>query len=412
MKKRSGCDIRCSAADKHRRRWPGVSPTSCASDSRENWYKSGARQVLVIPGLAISLMQRMEMSVRSRELISAVLLLVTTFLINVDQAEAQLRWRVSVKFVLDSNGNRAATGDINTDAEINAKFDAANEYLASTLACDLSCNGIDQIRGTRDPRGYSFLITEIVDVPGVSQWFTAPIGEATADGVEDAALADPETYSWRTDAINVYILGTMASGYCSSPGTDSIIIIGQELADENTPFHECGHFFDLCHTHGCSISSDCTDGVSACDDDVSDTLLDNSEWDTCEQTAIGNFGVSYTSLAAQQQLQVDETVNNLMGYHDDRCVLTPDQLDRMTDASNGPRFNVATGRTRFVDHDAGGTQSGSSAEPFSSIGSGLAAAADGDIVLIRAGTYAEMLAPISQQVYLRSSRGGVVIGAQ
>ena len=52
-----------------------------------------------------------------------------------------------------------------------------------------------------------------------------------------------------------------------------MVLLGQDLASPNTPFHEVGHFFNLDHTHGGGGSSpDCVTGGN---DYVDDTLPDN-----------------------------------------------------------------------------------------------------------------------------------------
>ena len=48
---------------------------------------------------------------------------------QVEDANAQLVWRVSVKFILSAGGNRPASGNINTTAEVNNQIDTANLIL-------------------------------------------------------------------------------------------------------------------------------------------------------------------------------------------------------------------------------------------------------------------------------------------
>ncbi len=106
-----------------------------------------------------------------------------------------------------------------------------------------------------------------------------------------------------------------------------------------------------------------------------------------------------------------------MSYHDpnNRNRLTPDQLDRMTDTSNGGRNNVATGFTRFVDHTSGcifpNGSSGCSflGGPYHSVGDGINAANPGDIVMVRPGNYNEPMT-ISKPLTLRATRGDATIG--
>ena len=62
-------------------------------------------------------------------------------------AQGQLKWRVSIKVVRDANGNRAddadynGGADLNTDEEIIARIDAANDVMpilqTHQSACDI-----------------------------------------------------------------------------------------------------------------------------------------------------------------------------------------------------------------------------------------------------------------------------------
>jgi hypothetical protein len=200
-----------------------------------------------------------------------------------------------------------------------------------------------------------------------------------------------------------------------------MVLIGQDLSSPNTPFHEVGHFFNLNHTHGGGgPSPDC---VTGWDDDVADTLLDNCGencpggcWDRDEianwnfPTQCGGGPCNYSSLSSGDRHRVDQVFFNLMCYRGRREVLTPGQLDRMTDHSNGPVHHVTDGRTRFVDVSAGGAiQTGSSVTPFHAVGSGLSSADPGDIVLMRPGVYDEVMT-IDQDVTLRATRGDAQIG--
>jgi len=128
--------------------------------------------------------------------------------------------------------------------------------------------------------------------------------------------------------------------------------------------------------------------------------------------AQGAFGAVYASLNSEQQWRVDNTWNNIMSYHPAATltVLTADQLDFEADASNGPRFNVATGRTRFVDRNGNaGNQQGTSTLPFVTVLSGVNAAADRDVVQVRPGNYNEPGA-YTRPVTLRATRGAATIG--
>jgi hypothetical protein len=353
-------------------------------------------------------------------------------------------------------------GDLNTDAEIIRKYDTANAILRN--------RGEPDVPGTEE-RGYRIDLLPIIDLTGlpsppasiracsnqetqfcstsndcpacvggldagdpckddgdcalgtctgtaacnhVSHWFYAPIIRDVRNAIRDAATADPVRWAWDHDAINVYILGSDGSGTAYD-----MVLIGQDLSSINTPFHELGHFFNLDHTHsGGGLSPDC---VTGWDDHVADTLEDNCGdcpggcWDR-DQIANWNFPTEcggpcdYVDLSTADQHRVDQVYYNLMSYRPRREVLTPGQLDRMTDHSNGAVHHVASGWTRFVDwRNDSILQNGSSILPYQLVGTGLSHAASGDIVLIRRGTYDETMT-IDQDVTLRATMGDAVIG--
>lgn len=321
-------------------------------------------------------------------------------------AFAQLEWRVSVKFILDGNGHRAPDcpdcdpsggcecGDLNTDEELWDRFNLAND--------DMPLYG----------RGYTFRLVEIIDLdlgPDAAFWFHSTRDDLGALG--DAAQAEPVRFEWRDDAINLYIVGSNGGGgglMPTFPWTPSIAMYGQVLNYERALYHEFGHVLNLCHTHGCLYGTTSPDPCPPIlgDDGVSDTPPDCSDWDHSAYCAY-QFG----HVCNQSELNAtDRAFHNLMSYHPSRRWLTSDQLDRMTDASNGPRANVTNGRTRFVDAASqSGFPNGSSTEPYRTFAEGLAAAAANDIVLLRVGNYDEQFV-ITQPVYLRASRGNAVIG--
>lgn len=312
---------------------------------------------------------------------------------------ADINWRVSVKFILSAGGNRPASGNTNTDTEVQDQIDRANE--------------IQLLHG----RGYGYTLVEIVDLAGLSQWYNAPVDVNTRDDLEAAALADKTTYAWRDDAINVYVLNTCAGGYCSRTSANGIVVVGQ-CGNANLFAHELGHYFLLCHTQGCPCG-DCDAGETGeCntvpgDDTIDDTLPDLECWDQ-DDIALNAFGLLYNNLTPAQQDQVDDSYRNVMSYHPYDGGLkqrfTPDQLDVSADASNGTRIAVATGLTRFVDlNGVVILQLGTSYLPFVSVANGLGAAGNSDIVLIRPGNYDEQMV-IDQHVCLRATRGNAVIG--
>ena len=320
------------------------------------------------------------------------------------EAQAQLQWRVSVKVILDANTNRPTSGNVYTDSQIQGEINTANAIL------------------DKYGRGYDYVLTEIVDLPGVSQWYSVDSRDANNKAnLESAALNDKATYAYRDDAINVYINGSTDTSVCSFPGGGNIILTGQG-AYLPTIAHESGHYFDLHHTQdgesaGCTnCNNTCAPSTDPCNDLVCDTLPDTSCWNQ-DQIAQYSYGTTYANLNAGQQSRVDDVYHNLMSYHDpdNRNRLTPDQLDRMTDTSNGGRNNVASGHTRFVDRNCSSPfANGSSAcsffgGPYSSVGSGINAANPGDIVMVRPGNYNEPMT-ISKPVTLRATRGNATIG--
>ncbi len=320
------------------------------------------------------------------------------------QAHAQLQWRVSVKVILDSNGNRPTSGNVYTDQQIQGEIDTANAIL------------------DKYGRGYDYVLTEIVNLNGVSQWYSVDSREGTNKAnLEAAALNNKAAYAYRDDAINVYINGNGNTSVCSFPGGGNIILTGQG-AFLPTIAHESGHYFNLYHTQqgesdGCTnCNNTCGPSGDSCNDAVCDTLPDTSCWSQ-DQIAQYSYGTTYANLNAGQQSRVDDVYHNLMSYHDpnNRNRLTPDQLDRITDTSNGPRNNVATGHTRFVDRNCNASfPDGSSScsiyfGPYQTVGDGLKNAIPGDIVLIRPGHYNEPMT-ISMRVTLRATRGNATIG--
>jgi hypothetical protein len=330
----------------------------------------------------------------------ALLVLWTACLWLVPAASAQLRWRVSVKFILNSSGNRPSTGIINTDEEVQTQIDNANEFLRSY------------------GRGYQFQLTEIVDLSGVSQWYSSDRDEKS--NLEAAAEADKTKYAYRDNAINIYINGNPGSAICSFPPGDDIIFMGQGSRSTSV-FHESGHYFNLSHTFNgetelnsngtvCTNGCSCAQLIGGNSDGVADTISDHTCWDTQNLISQGNYGVNYSSLSAANQLRVDNIHFNIMSYHDTRERLTSDQLDRATDASNGDRFKAASGRTRFVattGDDVFGT--GSSGSRFRTVARGVTVANSGDIVLLRNGSYDEAIT-ITKAVTLRATRGTAIVG--
>ena len=156
---------------------------------------------------------------------------------------------------------------------------------------------------------------------------------AAAASLESAAMADVNSYAWRQNRINIYFNGAGGGGWCSFPESDEVILIGNatSTADGSRILHEIGHFFNLCHTQGCSCGS-CGTGTGTCttipgDDGLDDTLPDLSCW-TRDEMSNNSYGSNYSALTESQKENVDNTFNNVMSYHRPRNRFTEDQLDR------------------------------------------------------------------------------------
>jgi hypothetical protein len=320
-------------------------------------------------------------------------------LLGATVSHGQIEWRVSVKFILDGNGNRPTGGNLGTDDEVQTQINNANAIMDGTA------------------RGYRFRITEIVNVSGVSQWFMVDSHDENRKGeLETAARNAPGLYAYRTDAINVYINGWGSTAVCTFPGNGTVVFVGQGPFP-STLAHEFGHIFGLYHTQGrscagCGGEGDCT---SPGDDEIADTLPDLACWD---QDMIANnwFTRNYASLNPWEKIQVDNTYSNLMSYHTCcRLVLTSDQLDKMTDVSNSSRNNMATGHTLWVDRNNGcispnGDRTcGIFGGPFTRVADAVSVANAGNVVLIRPGTYPENIT-ITKRLFLSSTRGPTTIG--
>lgn len=314
-------------------------------------------------------------------------------------ASAQIDWRVSVKFVLDANGNRPTGGSLGTDDEVRTQINNANAIMDGT------------------GRGYRFRITEIVNVSGVSQWFMVDShDENRKNELENAARNDPGLYAYRNDAINVYINGWGNSAVCTYPGSGTVVFVGQ-APFATTLGHEFGHIFALYHTQGrtcagCGGDGDCT---TPGDDEIADTLPELACWDQ-DMIANNRFQRNYAGLNPSEKIQVDNTYSNLMSYHTCcRSVITSDQLDKMTDVSNSSRNNMASGFTLWVDRNNGcwspnGSRTcGIFGGPFTRVADAVNSANSGNVILIRPGTYPENIT-ITKRLFLSSTRGPATIG--
>jgi hypothetical protein len=218
--------------------------------------------------------------------------------------------RLSFKFILNASGNRPATGDVNTDAEVTAQVDRANRMFAQHIS---------ELRQEN---------LEIINVAGISQYYYAEPTTSDRDSLRAAAMANPSLYHWRNDCINVYISagsGASASAISKFPPDNDIILVSQAVWD-NMLAHEVGHSLNLLHTH--------QSGGDGC----SDTLNDNDTWNR-DDIALNNFSKVYSQLTTSQQDQVDLTWFNVMSYHNGNTAfrLSPQQMDRSSAQADSDR---------------------------------------------------------------------------
>jgi hypothetical protein len=330
-------------------------------------------------------------------------------------AFGQLEWRVSIKVFTGSGGalpRQPGWGSGGLYQSLSNGVAYANAIL------DASC------------RGYRWRLVEILPVPGstaaapasTNSWFNVAVSGATQDDLDGKAKANPGGFILRNNAINFYYTDNNNSpngGYCAFPTENQNVILIAPDSFADVFLHESGHFFGLLHTFDSAQNlnnnnTPCTNGCACAklvggDDNIPDTPLDHTCWNQ-DNVALTAYGTVYAMLNSGQQYFVDNTWSNVMSYHSPGNRFTSDQLDVMADNSNGARNNAASGFSRFVD----GTgnfffQFGSSAFPYLTVATGISSANNGDIVLIRPGSYNEPMT-ITKPVTLRATRGSATIG--
>lgn len=327
---------------------------------------------------------------------------------------------LSCKVVLNpANGARPSTI---SDAAIDAAIERMNQLQAPYF------------------RGFRFRRVDAInnvggmgDSTGPSRWYSVNFfdednGDRWKDEMETAAR-NGSAYRWNDNAINLYFVDGICGGKCSFPTGDRIIVLGgcDFSMDEAVQLHEIGHYFDLRHTHegGSCCNRTQNPGCSHTfgDDGLEDTI-DDIPCGSQDDLAQHEFGRSYASLTAAEQVLVDDTFFNIMSYHNKTPTgqnvsrLTEQQLDQWTDTANRFRTAVTSARTRFVATSGGCINvdgnlncrwNGSFFEggPFSSVSSAVSAASVGDIVLIGPGAYNQQFT-ITKAVTLRATRRGPI----
>jgi hypothetical protein len=277
-------------------------------------------------------------------------------------ASAYVQVRISIKFIVDANGNRPATGRLSTDEKIIGEVDWGNVILAAS-------NNMSEYRIQR---------LELVNLSGVSHWYLTNATDTTRANLRAAATANPTAYRWRNDAINIYINGGNGSANSAFPPDNDIIMMNQGCT--NTPsciLHELGHSLNLYHTH-----EPCCTNQDLC----ADTITDNSGWSR-DQIAQNNFGTTYNNLNATQQDQVDLVYNNVMSYHVDESQLrfSVCQLDRASVQGDSDWTWLLTREPVYVRNSYNGPQNGRFNTPFKTLQAAEAAGLTNRVVVLHQG---------------------------
>ena len=315
-----------------------------------------------------------------------VLILAGVLLAVSHSAFAYVPVRVSIKWIVDSSGERPAFGNLNTDDEIENEL----EWADTILQDNFSEFRIDDI--------------ELVDLTGVSQWYNSDSNGTNRDDLRSAAQSDPSTYLWRTNAINIYITAGTGSAVSKFPPDNDIILMNQNCG--NTPsciMHELGHSLNLYHTH----ESCCTN-----QDECADTITDNKHWSKDEIAQV-NFGDTYANLTSYQQSQVDMVFNNVMSYHtsEPQVLFSKCQLGRVSTQADSDRNWLLQRIPVYVDRFyTGGTENGRFPTPYKTVQTAVSNGLSGTALVLNAATYEEPFFPFVEHTYLVPRLGSVTIG--
>jgi hypothetical protein len=355
----------------------------------------------------------------------------------------QLSWVALAAFGCFGLFAGAAFGDITIRVSVKAVLNPATGARQPGVSDLTFSNTMFYMKGmmNTNARGYhlQWVGDALINVGGLNQFNSGPSqyyskdfvndddGDAKKDEFEANAIANPATYGWDNSAVNIYIVqfGGANWNVCSFPGQQIILVNGVAgYSNPSTVLHEIGHYFNLSHTFlgrqnlnangtACTNGCSCAQLIGGGNDFCADTILDHDCWNSQNDIALGNYGLSYANLNGTQTFNVDSMWWNLMSYHNRQhftTLFTPDQSDRWADSANNDRPAVRTGRTRFVATTGNdSTGNGSSGNRYRTVVKGVTIANSGDIVLLRAGNYNETMT-VTKAVTLRATRGDAIVG--
>lgn len=314
----------------------------------------------------------------ARVLLSGALALGGTGLMHGAAAPFGVPVRVSVKFILNSSGNRSATGSINTDEEVMAQFTRSSEIFSRFIS---------EIRLHE---------VEILNVSGQSTYYGNDASASSRDAIRNAAIANPGAFFWRNNAVNLYITGASASAIADFPPDNNIVIMCQGSFD-TTMAHELGHILNLAHTH-----EPCCGG-----DGCADTLGDDPDWNK-DQIANNAYGLTYANCSTGQKFNVDMTFSNLMSYHDpdNRSMISPCQMDKQSNQVWDDRNFFLSKLPIYIQAGYGGAQAGSFSQPYSTIQGAInAGVLNNRVMVLKTATHTDPSSAISTRTDLVTRRG-------
>lgn len=302
--------------------------------------------------------------------------------------------RLSVKFMTDADGNPPA-GEYGHPAKIEWAIGETNKAFQ------------------RFGRGYGYDVVEYLYVYGYPEFYDI------ADDAEYALLgqmaqANPSDFHWSTTAANVYV----ADNSHAAKGGNPVLMRSKNLIDMIW-IHELAHYNGLPHTWEDAIAdTGAWPGPLQCTTQGGSVLGGDKECGC--PTKVDILDDTASSNGWSQQQYDDIRFNALSYFGDPSCDpavvfdnvrLTDGQMDVWTDTTRLSHAGEMSGFTFFVDPLHTGASNGLSTAPYKSLAGGLGAAdpLGGDIVLLRAGVYAEN-PTIVKPVVLRAKLGAAVIG--